>query len=242
MMAKNFVMRENYSLSIILPVYNEEDNIKKVIEQATSFLQENNIFANFEIIIVDDASNDNTAKILRKFTHQLPNLKIITHNKNLGYGKTLISGVENSQYSLVFFMDADGQFEFSQLNRLIPYIEDYGIVTGYRKQRKDNFYRLALGKLLAGLVFLLLGLKLKDVNCGFKLFEKKVFNGKQVHSSAGIFYAEILLRAKKDGYKIKEVPIEHFPRLRGRQSGASPKIIFGAIKDLMRLVFFRKNL
>jgi glycosyltransferase involved in cell wall biosynthesis len=229
-------MIQNLSLSIILPVYNEEENIKKVIKEIDDFFVSQDIFENYEIIIVDDGSKDRSSEILKEIRSHYSNIKAISHHKNLGYGRALISGVQSARYPLFFFMDADGQFNISEIDKLISHVEDYDIITGYRHNRKDSFYRVMLGKIYSWLVFLLFGLKLKDINCGFKLFKRETLNLENMYNSnGGVFYTKIFLKAK--GYKIKEVPVEHFPRLKGKQTGASPRVIFDAMIDLIKLKY-----
>lgn len=228
-------MNKNLSISVILPVYNEEGNIKQVVENSADFLQNHDAFAQYEIIVVDDGSNDNTANILRELAHKITYFKVITHYKNFGYGKALISGLGASQYPLVLFMDADGQLKISEINKFILYIEDYDIITGYRYKRKDNLYRTILGKTYSWLVFLLFGFKLKDINCGFKLFRKKLFEGKYIFSNSGSFFTEVFLKLVDRDCKIKEIPIEHSPRLKGRQTGGSFKVILSSVGDLVNL-------
>lgn len=233
-------MKKDYSLSIILPVFNEEDNIRNVIEHTAVYLQSNAAFVNYEIIAVNDGSSDGSAGVLQDLAGKIAGLRTITHAKNLGYGRALITGLQNARYNLVFIMDADGQFKISEMDKCIPYIEDYDMITGYRHRRKDNFYRVMLAKFYSRMVRLFFGLNLKDINCGFKLFKKDILDidgGIPCNSKAGVFYTEILLRAgnRKRPFRIKEIPVQHFPRLRGRQTGASPKVIFDSVVDLLKL-------
>lgn len=225
----------SYSLSVVFPVYNEEGSIKEVIISTVDFLKNNSRFNKFEIIAVDDGSKDNTSAILKKLKESFP-IKIVTHSRNLGYGKTLMSGVKNSQFPLIFFMDADGQFDIRDLDKLFFYF-DQGeeIVTGYREKRQDSLYRIILGKIHTFLIFLLFKLKLKDVNCGFKLIKREVFDVLGFVCSGALAYSDILVNAKNKGLKIKEVPVSHYPCRKGRQTGGSPKIIFRAIKELLEL-------
>lgn len=219
-------------ISVILPVYNEEDNIEAVINDICSTLPA--ITQNFEIVIVNDASKDGTAAILEKISRQRQCAKVITHNKNCGYGRSIMTGVANSRYPLIFSMDADGQFDVKELAKALRYLGEDDIVIGYRLNRADPFYRLILARGYACLVFLFFGLRFKDVNCGFKLLKKFVFEQDHI-STAGVFYTEVLLKAKKRGFKIKEIPVTHLPRLKGRQSGGSLRVIFQAVIDLFRL-------
>lgn len=227
-------MKNNRSISLVLPTYNEEGSIEKTIKDSIAFLESRDIFTEFEIIVVDDGSRDNTPVILRKLKENL-SIKIITHSKNLGYGEALASGIKNSQFPLIFFMDADGQFNIRDLDKLVSYLDRYDIVTGYREKRQDSLYRIILGKTHTFLIFLLFGLRLKDVNCGFKLIKREVFDALNFVCSGALAYSEILVNAKNKGLKIKEVPVFHYPCRKGRQTGGSPKVVFSAIKELLEL-------
>ena len=228
-------MNKKYFISVILPVYNEGDNIKKVIEDSANFLQDRDIFKDYEIIAINDGSRDNTAAILSGLANKFPYLKVITHCRNLGYGKALTSGSTNAQFPLVFFMDADGQFNIGEIEKMLFYLEEFDIIAGNRYKRADAFYRVMLGKIYSWSISLLFRLKLKDVNCGFKLFKRETLETENINCGAGIFYAKLLLKAKNRGFRIKEIPVEHFPRLKGRQTGASPRVIFNAVIDLIKL-------
>jgi len=228
--------KKRYAISVIFPVFNEEENIEQTVRDASKFLSVHEAIKDYEIILVDDGSRDNTAEIAKKMLSEIPCTKIVTHRKNAGYGMALNSGIRETKYPLVFFMDADGQFHISDIDKLIPYIEDYDVIAGYRFRRKDNCCRVILGKLYSRMVSLLFGISLRDINCGFKLFKKKAFKFHDMYdSSGGVFYAEIFLKGK--GCKIKEIPVEHFPRMRGKQTGANIKTIFNAVIDLIKLKY-----
>jgi glycosyltransferase involved in cell wall biosynthesis len=231
-------MSKKYSISVILPAYNEGENIERIIKNSFSFLCRQDVFKEYEIIVVDDHSIDNTAEILRNLTNKIATLKVVTHFENLGYGKALMTGVKNSRYSLLLFMDADGQFKIESINNLIKYISNYDIITGYRCKRKDPFFRIALGKIYTSLVSVLLGLNFKDINCGFKLFKKEVMQS-HYRFNRGLFYTGVFLDAKSKGFRVKEIPVEHFPRLNGKQTGASPKVLSNAAVDIIKLIFLR---
>lgn len=224
-----------YSLSVVLPVYNEEENINEVIVSIIDFLRNNDSISEFEIIAVDDGSTDNTMLVLESVCKENDCCKIVKHVKNLGYGKTIISGMKKTIYPLVLFMDADGQFKIASFNNMLEYISEYDIIIGYRALRKDGLHRRILGNIFTFLVNCLFDLKIKDVNCGFKLYKKEVFNN-EYNFHAGVFYTEVFVKAIKDGFRIKQIPVEHYPRLKGRQSGASLKVIFIAIIDMIRLI------
>jgi len=232
------MMDNNYLISVILPVYNEGGNLENIVKTTSNFLLGQRIFKKYEIIVVDDGSRDNSSCILKKLEVEVGCLKVVTHSVNLGYGKAIMSGVNNSRYSLLLLMDADGQFNIDFVNEMVKYISIYDIIIGYRYNRRDSLYRIALGKINTFLVFFLFGLKFKDINCGFKVLKRKAMLT-SYKSKGGLFYTEILLKAKNKGFKIMEIPVEHFPRLKGKATGGSWKVVVGAIRDMIELLHYK---
>ena len=139
-------MKSGLSISIILPVYNEEDNIKKTVENSIDFLKAQDFFLEYEIIAIDDGSTDQTLCILNELVKSNECLKIITHSTNLGYGGALVSGGREARFSWVLIMDADGQFKIESIEGMSDCIPKYDIITGYRYERADSFYRVILGR------------------------------------------------------------------------------------------------
>ena len=231
----------NNSLSVILPVYNEENNIKTTIEHSVDFLKKQDYFSEYEIIAVNDGSADQTALILEKLVEQLECLKIVTHSKNMGYGRSLVSGVCAARFSWVLMMDSDGQLKINALSDMVSYIPDYDIITGYRHKRRDPFHRILIGKVYTFLACSLFGFKLKDVNCGFKLLRKEILNFADPICHAGAFYTGVYVQAKAQNCRIKEVPVEHYSRSGGRQTGTSLKVMLTAVFDLIRLSSQKRN-
>jgi len=232
-------MNADQSLSIVLPAYNEEDNIQRTIEDSLDFLENQDYFSEYEVVAVNDGSLDQTANVLRKL-QGTEFLKIITNPKKLGYGGALVSGIKHARFSWLLLMDSDGQFKINSIQKITKYLSEYDIITGYRHQRADTFYREILGKAYTHIVYRLFDLKLKDINCGFKLFKKEAFHLNGAHYHAGVFYTDIFMKAKQKGQRIKEVPIEHYPRVYGKQTGANVNVIFRAVMDLVKLIFTKK--
>ena len=224
-------------LSVILPVYNEEQCIERVLCDVSRFLASQKYFADYEIIAVNDGSSDNTEKILLDCQSRLPRLSILTQKANAGYGGTLLAGIKKSRHSWILLMDADGQLDIRDMERFIPYMRDYSMIIGYRQKRNDPLFRIILGKVFSCLVYGLFDLRLKDVNCGFKLIKKESLVWENICSKAGVFYTEALLQARRQGFSIKEIPVRHRIRQKGSATGASPKVVFDAILDLAKLKF-----
>lgn len=225
------------SISVVFPVYNEQGSIEKVVNSALKFLPDT--FSNFELIIVDDGSNDRSLQIINRLCHESAKLKVIHHERNMGYAATLKSGFNAAKYPLIFFMDCDGQFDISDIKNLLEFIEEFDIIAGIRKKRMDSVYRVLLGNLYNRLNSLLFNIKSSDVNCGFKLLRRSVLENTALHSKSGFINVEIMVRAKEKGHLIKEVVVRHYPRCNGKQNGASVKVFFLKILDITR--FFCKR-
>lgn len=222
-----------HSISVVFPAYNEKENIAKAVAQAVDCLDD--LFEDWEIIIVDDGSRDGTGAIIDGLAAQDPRLVAVHHPRNEGYGAALRSGIQRARRDLIFFADSDLQFHLAELLLLLTWIEQYDVVIGYRVKRSDPLYRRinALGWKV--LVRLVLGLKVKDIDCAFKMFRSHAFQLIQIDAVGAMVNTEILVQAKRMGFKIREVPVTHFPRLNGKQTGANLRVIFKAFRELIRL-------
>jgi glycosyltransferase involved in cell wall biosynthesis len=225
-------------LSVFFPCYNEEKNILNTFNKALPTIKE--IAQRWEILLIDDGSKDNTAKVLEKIHQQYPqNTKIITHRPNRGYGAALKSGFYNSRYEWIVFADGDGQFNFDEIRNLISTQEQTkaDIVIGYYLGRKVPFYRIWGSMVWQLAVFLLFGLKVKDIDCGFKLIRKKVIDTiPKLEAERGPFISsEFLIKAKKSKFKIVEIGVNHFDRQYGEATGAKLNVILSGLADLVRL-------
>jgi len=223
----------NQSLTVFFPCYNEESSLERVVKKATDFL--NATIPDFEIIIVDDGSVDLTGWIADSLARKNSWIKVIHHAKNKGYGAALQSGFRNATKDLVFYTDGDGQFDITELNKLMDLIEKHEIVTGYRLKRRDPLIRKVNAALWNILVTVVFGLRLHDINCAFKLFKREIFDGIELKSNGAFINAEIFARAKNKGFSIAEVGVNHYPRISGKQTGANLKVILRAFKDLWQL-------
>ena len=223
----------NNSISIFLPAYNEEANLEEVASKTKEVIRP--IFDDFEIIIVDDGSTDRTSGIAEGLAKKDKRIKIIHHPKNLGYGAALISGFKASSKDLIFFTDADLQFDISEIKKLLSYISKYDVVIGYRCPRRDPFLRLVNAWCWKWLHRILFGLKVRDIDCAFKLFKKKAIKSITIKSRGAMVSAEMLIRLFRKGYKIKEVAVQHLPRKAGQPTGAKPKVILRAFCELFKM-------
>jgi glycosyltransferase involved in cell wall biosynthesis len=199
--------------SVVLPAYNEAENIGKVIDKINSYLSKK--FKSFEIIVVDDGSTDATSKIVNKYKTKYKSLRIFQHHKNLGYGAALRSGFAASKGELIFYTDSDLQYDISDLDKLLVLAPSADIISGYRLNYALPTTRLITSLVYNGIIRFLFDLKVKDIDCSFKLYNKKIFNSINLKSNTGLIDAEILIKARKAGYSIVQTGVTHWPRLKG---------------------------
>ncbi|QQG47022.1 MAG: glycosyltransferase family 2 protein [Candidatus Woesebacteria bacterium] len=225
------------NLSVFFPAYNEEENIKNTVEKAKKLLQK--ISDNWEIIIINDGSSDKTEKISKKLVNEDKKIKLITHSPNRGYGAAVKSGLYNSKYDWIAFTDSDGQFDFSEITNFIEKQRESNadLVVGYYKKRQVSKFKIITSKMWELAVFLLFGLKVHDIDCGFKLISKNVIDKiPKLESERGAFISsEFLIKAKKSGFKIVEIPVTHFPRTKGTGTGRNIDVIIKSFLDLFHL-------
>ena len=223
------------SLSVFFPCINEEGNIENTVSKAEEVLKK--LKLKYEIIIVDDGSTDATGEIAERLAQENPNIRVIHHPKNLGYGEALKSGFYNARYDTIVYTDGDGQFDFSEVTKFLEKIEDYDLVLGYRIKRQDPFFRILFKKGWRLSLWIFFALTLKDVDCGFKMVSKKVLEKiPHLESTRGaMINAELAIKAKTSGFIIAEVGVNHYPRLSGKPTGANLKVIIKSYLDLLKL-------
>lgn len=226
-------------LSVFFPAYNEEANLQNTIDKTIPILRD--IAQKWEIIIINDGSKDKTGQVALKIKKQYSkeDISIITHNPNRGYGAAFKSGMYAAKYPWITFTDADGQFDFSDIKTLINTQNKTkaDLVIGYYLGRKVPFYRIWGSKVWQLAVFILFGLKVRDIDCGFKLVNKKVIDTiPKLEAERGPFItSEFLIKAKRCGFKIVEVGVHHFERQAGAATGSNLDVVIAGFKDLVKL-------
>ncbi len=225
------------SLSVVLPAYNEEANVERAVEGISSVAQQLGI--DYEIILVNDGSTDRTGEIARELMQRVPSFRLVEHYPNRGYGGSLRAGFAAATGDLIAFVPADNQFDFGEISRLLERLDEADIVSGYRAERQDTFIRKLNGFGWNMLVRLLFGYLCRDIDCGFKLFRREVFERVTIASDGAMIDTEFLAGARARGFRIAEVPVTHLPRVAGEPTGANLKVIAKAFRDLVR---FRQRL
>ena len=205
--------RFDKDISVIFPAYNEEENVEACVLIAHCILKE--LVKDFEIILVNDGSTDRTKAICLDLEKRLNKVKVIYKEKNEGYGYALRDGFRAAKFDLVFFSDSDRQFDMYNLKYLLPYSDEYDLVIGYRRNRQDPLKRRLFSLCYNLLIRLMFKLNVKDINCAFKLFKKKIFDKIEIGSKQYVVNTEILAKARALGYTIKELGVSHFPRYEG---------------------------
>lgn len=221
------------SISVFFPCYNEQDNVARTVQQAITVLEK--IKADFEIIIVNDGSSDDTAAIADEIAARNSRVKVVHHHTNLGYGAALKSGFKAAKKEFVFYTDGDGQFDINEMPPLLPLMEQFDIVSCYRLNRQDSLVRKLNGWGWTKLVCFLFGMKIRDIDCAFKLYRTNIFDNIELSSAGALIDAEILARAVRKGYSITQKGVHHLPRTAGVQTGANLKVILRAFRELFKL-------
>lgn len=220
-------------LSLVLPAHNEAENIGTVVARAADVLSK--VVRGCEIIVVDDGSRDETPAIIDRLAAENPSVKAVHHPVNRGYGAALTSGFQAATGDCIMFMDADLQFDIADIAALLPYLGHYDIVAGYRIKRRDPLYRRLYGKLFGLAVWLLFGLRMRDIDCAFKIYRADLLKNLTLTTPGALINTEMLVRSRQRGATVAQVGVHHYPRPAGESSGGSPKVVFRAMRETLRL-------
>lgn len=235
-------MKYKHSISFFMPAYNEEDNIVPALQEAEAFLDKN--FDNYELIVVNDGSKDKTRERAEAYAKKNRKIRIINHPTNLQYGRAFKTGFESSKNELIFYTDSDRQFDIEEIHKLMKYIDDYDLVIGYRKNRKDKQMRIFYSKIYNLALRFLLGIKYRDIDCAFKIVHKRVIDKIKPFTCVRSADSELLGKAIAYGFTIKQIPVTHKPRVAGTSEAETkfgffafvkPKIIIHLITETLEL-------
>ena len=218
------------SLSIFFPAHNEEGNIVTTIIDARNAAHE--VSNDYEIIVVNDGSTDRTVEVVKELQKLDPKIRLISHKKNLGYGAAIKTGLRACKFDWIFFTDSDGQFHYDELKKFVTASGHADMVIGYRRKRMDPFHRIFVAQVLLKVWnFVLFGLILKDVDCAYKLFKREIRDRVKLETESAITVTELLVKAKGLGYKIVQLPVNHYSRKFGEQTGGNWRVILKAARE-----------
>ncbi|PIP23345.1 MAG: hypothetical protein COX90_02785 [Candidatus Nealsonbacteria bacterium CG_4_10_14_0_2_um_filter_38_17] len=219
------------SISIIIPAFNEEGNIKKVITRCLEVLPK--LFEQFEIIAINDGSKDRTGEILESLKNQFKNLKVFHHLKNEGMGSAVRTGIQNAKNDLIFTISADLQYDISELEKFLVPIKEADIVIGSRLKRDYRGWRNIATFVYRIFLNLMFCLKFED-STSIKLFKRNVFEKISVDSSGFFWEVEVLIKAKRAGFMIKETRVYSKKRMLGKSSLENPLEVFKIILEMIK--------
>ncbi len=217
-------------IAVVLPAFNEQDNIERQVAAADEVCRDL-AFDDWEILVVDDGSRDRTRAVCESLRARFPKLKLLVHETNRGYAHALRTGFTSARMPLVFYTDADNQFDVRELASLLPAIDEYDLVCGFRIYRFDPFTRLVLSWGYNLLVRVLFRIRVRDVDCAFKLFRREIFDRIHIESKKFFVDTEILAKAAKIGLRMTEVGVRHYPRTAGR-STVRPSHILSTLAEI----------
>ena len=218
------------SISVFFPAYNDEKTIGGLVREVFEILP--SIAQKYEVIVINDGSIDETAQVLEKLTKKYKDFKVVTHEKNRGYGGALKSGFKNARGDFVFYTDGDGQYDVKELPNLVEKIDEgIDLANGYKIKRSDSWLRIVLGEIYAHFVRLFLGIRFADVDCDFRLFRRRILEKITLTYDSGAICAEMLAKIQKNKGIVASVPVHHYPRRYGHSQFFWPKRILRTIRD-----------
>ena len=222
------------SISVFFPAYNDGGTIASMVLSALLTLRE--LTDDYEVIVVNDGSSDYTPEILDELARIYDRVRIIHHERNKGYGGALRTGFSSATKELIFYTDGDAQYDARELKLLYPALVDgVDMVNGYKISRSDPWYRIVIGRIYHWTAKLSFGLKLRDVDCDFRLMRRSIFDQVHLESSSGVICVEMMKKIQDAGFVIAEVPVHHFHRAYGKSQFFNLGRIFHVGRDLLRL-------
>jgi glycosyltransferase involved in cell wall biosynthesis len=232
------------SVSAFFPCYNDEATIGAMVEVAAATLDR--VGADGEIIVVNDGSSDGSERVLKDLTQTEPRLRVVTHERNRGYGGALLSGFGSATKQWVFYTDGDGQFDPTELELLVAEATDrVDVVQGYKLNRADNMARRAIGRVYHRFVSFVFGLHVHDTDCDFRLMRRSMLERVQLEKTTGVICVELVRSLQDAGARFVEVGVHHYPRVHGRSQFFKLSNVVRTLWDLaklwVQLVVFRRG-
>ncbi|MFA5932942.1 MAG: glycosyltransferase family 2 protein [Microgenomates group bacterium] len=223
------------ALSVFFPAFNEEENITSTITKANDVLASLSL-KDYEIIVVDDGSKDKTVETVNNLIKTNKHIRLVSHEVNKGYGEALKTGFREAKFPWVAFADADGQFDFAEITKLMDETDKADFILGYRLRRADPFVRIFFNVVWIIGARILFDFPSRDYSCGFKLIKKSAFDATlPLQAGEKVTQIEMLVKAKRLGFKFAEVGVHHYPRMFGKSTGGNLLVVFKSYLDLIKL-------
>jgi glycosyltransferase involved in cell wall biosynthesis len=203
------------SISAFFPCYNDASTIASMVTTAGETLR--GLTDDFEVIVVNDGSGDESASVLADLRERLPYLRVVTHEANRGYGGALRSGFAAATKELVFYTDGDAQYDPRELARLYAELTPgCDVVQGWKLERHDAVHRKLIGGLYQRFVRFVFNLNIRDVDCDFRLIRRRVLESFALTCDSGCITVELVARIERAGFAVRELPVHHYARPYGR--------------------------
>ena len=222
------------SLTIFFPCFNDAGTIGSLV--AAAHVVGTGSGRDFEILVVDDGSADASAQILEELKAHYPELKVVYHGKNRGYGGALRSGFSAATKDLVFYTDGDGQYDVLELKRLLPVLQEgVDVVNGYKIARSDPWHRIVIGKTYVVLMRILFRFRVRDVDCDFRLMRRSALETISLRHSSGVICLELVKKLELAGFRFADFPVHHYHRVHGRSQFFNVRRLFATAVNILRL-------
>jgi glycosyltransferase involved in cell wall biosynthesis len=220
------------SFSIFFPMYNERDNIGQVLAEAEQVIPSLG-FADYEILVVDDGSRDGSADLVEAWAQQNPRIRLVRHPGNLGYGAALRTGFTHAGSELVFYTDSDLPVDLRDIARALPLLEQADLVIGYRRERRETLRRAVYSRVYNRLMRSLFDVHVRDVNFSFKLVRRRVLERVRLTAGTVFIDGQLLAEARRQGFRIAELPIDYRPRQAGSSSFDSLRVAWQTLREMV---------
>lgn len=225
---------ERNSITAFFPAYNDQHTIEGIVRTAADELKK--VTNHFEVLVVNDGSQDKTASILDKLAAELPFLRVIHHEQNRGYGAALITGFKNARNDLIFYTDGDGQYDVREMHNLLAQMRpNIDLVNGYKVKRADAWYRILIGECYRRSMRAAFRISIRDVDCDFRLFRRHIFETITLESRSGVICVEMAKKFERAGFRMVEVPVSHYPRLHGSSEFFRVRHLVHTFRGLLKI-------
>ncbi|MGC8794620.1 MAG: glycosyltransferase family 2 protein [Bryobacteraceae bacterium] len=225
------------SLSVFFPAYNDAPSLPALLEKTFAVLP--SLTSDYEVIVVNDGSRDETAQVLAQLQQKYGSrLRVVTHERNMGYGAALRSGFAAATKELVFYTDGDGQYDPGELPRLFALMApDVGMVNGYKIERHDPWHRILIGRVYNAFARFLFRIRIRDIDCDYRLIRRSLLEEIRLTSTSGTICVELVRKLELSPYRVLETPVHHYPRLHGRSQFFRLRSLASTFLQLIRLYY-----
>ena len=222
------------SLSVFFPAYNDSGTIASLV--ITALKTAATLTPNYEVIVVNDGSTDSTPQILDELARVYPQLQVVTHALNRGYGGALRSGFGTASKDVIFYTDGDAQYDPAEMALLWPKMASgVDLVNGFKISRSDPWHRIIIGRIYHHAVKILFGLRVRDVDCDFRMMRRSIFDRVRLEKNSGVICLEMMKKIQDAGFTIVEVPVHHYHRAHGQSQFFNFRRVVRTGIDVMKL-------